>query len=239
MFIRLLFGNRDTSTRYTSRRIKIDNDIKLVIGNSIEPVFVCYTFGEENHKYLTDLGITSKLVDKRPVAWDLTTEMYRHKLEAFKLGISEYDKIVFLDWDCIATRPLPDNFWEKHLEKDHIQAVLRQYFVRKCREWRNVDIRKIPCASYLYLREDIGDELIKIWEGPVLKKAWSEERVLAYYTDMLYGGWKGIEFYKEHFEPEFFALAKKDHGIFPEKPLQVFQHYNWHEVQCLLEKRIR
>lgn len=204
-FVRTLWGIYDNTRRFYMRRAKMDNDIRLLLKNPNNTPWRTYVFGEDNLKFLSDLGVQDLvLVDKRPYIWDMDTQQFRHKLEAFKCGMQDFDEMVFLDWDCQPEKPLPADFWDVLGKKEPIQAIIRSYRKKKV-FWRNEDWRKIPCASFVYIREKgIAEALIKTWEemgGPM-----SEETPMAKFMDERLGGWKGVDFYWDHYEPDFFVL---------------------------------
>ena len=111
-FIRGLWGIYDNTKKCFERRKKIDNDIKIVLSNPYTKDFMTYVFGEDNYKYLVDKGLKCKLIDKKPIVWDMEKEQFRHKLEIFKCGMEDFDEIVFLDWDCLPVKEINKNFWE-------------------------------------------------------------------------------------------------------------------------------
>jgi hypothetical protein len=226
-FVRVLWGIYDhQGRRFYKRRTKMDNDIKLLLKNQYSKPFMTYVFGEDNFKFLKDKGFNCKLVDKKPIVWNMDKEQFRHKLEAFRLGMQDYDEIVFLDWDCHPVAPLPRNFWKVLGQKDPFQAPLRMYHRRKA-TWRRGDQRKIPCASFVYFRDkQIPQDLVDLWEK--LNRPWSEEIVMARYFDGLMDGWKGLDEYWDRFEPDFFYL---DEGrVFTPEQLKsknrCFRHFN-------------
>ena len=206
-FIRGLWGIYEhQDRRFYKRRVKLDNDIKMISLNKNAQKHVTYVFGEDNYKYLIDRGFDARLVDKRPIVWDMDKEQFRHKLEVLYQGLQEFDEIVFLDWDCTECRPLPLDFWDKLAQKEPIQAVLRQYHKKKA-PWRKIDQRKIPETSFVYIRnKEIGAELNALWEK--MGRPWSEEVVMAKYIDNRSGGWHGLEYYWEHYNPFFATWGK-------------------------------
>jgi len=204
-FIRGLWGIHDhQGRRLYKRRSKIDNDIKVLKANPWNEPFTAYVFGEDNYKFLVDEGFNAKLVDKRPIVWDIDTEQFRHKLEVLYQGMQEFDEVVFLDWDTYPIKRLPEDFWEVLSKKQPLQAILRSYKRRKAK-WRTENLKMIPCASFVYCREKkVAEDLLQLWED--MGRPWSEERVIAKYTDDLLGGWQGMEEYWNNFEPDFFYL---------------------------------
>lgn len=230
-FIRALWGIYDNERRFYLRRAKMDNDIKLLQKNKYNQSWRTYVFGQDNFKFLEDLGIQDLcLVDKKPYVWDMETQQFRHKLEVFRLGAQDFDEFVFLDWDVYPEKPLPNNFWDVLGEKQPIQAIIRGYKKIKA-EWRKEDRRKIPCASFVYFREKhIPDEIIKTWEN--MGSGMSEEIPMGKYLDDRSGGWKGIDYYWDNYEPDFFVL---DEGfVYSHEKLKTknrcFGHLNYRQV---------
>ena len=230
-FVRTLWGIYDDTRRFYMRRAKMDNDIKLLLKNPYNEPWRTYVFGEDNLKFLTDLGVKDcVLVDKRPYVWDMDTQQFRHKLEAFRYGMEDFDQMVFLDWDCQPEKPLPKDFWEVLGKKDSLQAIIRSYRRMKA-TWRKIDMRKVPCASFVYIREkQVAYDLIKKWEE--MGCPMSEETPMAKYMDDKMGGWKGLDEYWKRHEPDFFVL---DEGIvYPQELLatknRCFGHLNHRAV---------
>ncbi|MFA7219298.1 MAG: hypothetical protein WC119_02180 [Synergistaceae bacterium] len=204
-FIRALWGIYEHKERRMYKRRTIqDNNMRILKKNKMAQPFVCYTFGEDNHKFLEDQGFNSVMIDKRPIVWDMDTKQFRHKLEVLKCGLQEFDEIIFLDWDCMAIRPLPNDMWDKLYEKEPIQAILRMYH-RKKAIWRKNETRQIPEASWVYVRgAKIGDDLINAWHD--MGEPWSEEIVIAKYIDDRMGGWNR-DCYWEKYEPYIYTWA--------------------------------
>jgi len=111
------------------------------------------------------------------------------------------------------------------------------YHKRKC-FWRNSDQRKTPCAAFIYIRDkSIPDALVKTWEE--LGKPWSEETVLMKYIDDRSGGWKGEQYYWNHYEPDFFNLeqnsAYMDKSLLKTKDI-CYLHFNLRSVGGFLRQ---
>jgi len=234
-FVRGLWGVYDNTRRFFKRRSKMDDDINMVQRNRYEKSFVTYVFGDDNYKYLVDQGFKCKLVDKKPILWDMNTQQFRHKLEILKQGMQDFNEIVFLDWDCMPIKEIPKDFWDVLGKKAPLQAILRMYHRRKA-TWRKTDQRKIPCASFVYVGDkQIANDLTDLWEK--MKKPWSEEVVLGKYMDNSIGGWQGLDKYWELFEPDFFVLRQGK--VFSKELLSskfhCFDHFSMKERKAVLD----
>lgn len=236
-FVRGLWGIFDTRRHFDHRK-KLDNDFIHLKQNEFEQPFTAFVWGEDNYKQLCDHGFNCELVDKKPIVWDMEKRQFRHKIEIWRLGLQIYDEIVHLDWDTQLTEPLPEDFWDRLHEKQPIQAILRMYHRSKAKRWRTVDKRKVPCGSWVYIGEKrIGDELVDKWTE--MGQPWSEEEVLAKYTDDWVGGWKGVQTYWDHFEPPFFKLGGNC-GIYDEELINTktpcYRHFTAKDVNSDLKE---
>jgi len=237
-FIRGLWGTLGLfNNRWEARRTKIANDIKLVQSCKYDVTDMAYIFGEDNYKQLVDMGFKCKLVDKKPIVWDLTKENFRHKLEIFEQAAKDFDEYIFLDWDCVRTKELPLDFWEVMNKKSKIQASLSMYNKMKV-FWRPKDWRKVPCASFVYFREkNIASEIIKVWE--TMTDKWSEEVSMAKYMDSLMPNGFNEADYKEMFEPDFFISPMQPPKMFLEPMVKniVYTHFNCRAVTNFLTNK--
>ena len=225
-FIRALWGIYDDSNRLLARRKRMDSDMRGIKKNRFNEPFIVYVFGKDNYKHALTFGFNCVLVDENPSPFDLLTEQYRHKLEILKYAMEEdgYDEIMFVDWDCIPNKKIPVDFWDVMGKKEIIQANLQLYKRRKA-TWREKDMRKIPNAGFLYLRDkSLPSKIIEKWEeihGP------SAEPPLAKLTDEMTGGWQGIDKYWELFEPDFCNLHKM--SVYPQEKIDTknvcFKHF--------------
>jgi len=235
-FIRGIWGDITTSG---IRDGKINKDINVIKENPYAEKCVVYVFGTDNKEYLEEQGFECGLVNPNPVMWDMKKQLYRHKLDILQAAMKDFDEIVFLDWDCIPTKPLITNFWDILGQKAPFQANLFQYRTKKCL-WRNIDWRKVCNGGFLYLREKkIADEFIQKYEElskwveekriarkKVGKKLRFREEALMFddepafskWVDDYTDGWKDSETYWRLFEPEVCNLKKK--SAFPEDKLK-------------------
>lgn len=239
-FIHALWGiHEHEGRRFYKRRTKQDDDIRLKLKSPYNEPFRVYVFGEDNYAMTQELGFDSVLIDKRPIIWDMDTEQFRHKLEVFDKAMEDFDEIVFLDWDTIPVKPIPDNFWEKMEEKASFQSPLIYYRRRKAL-WRGkTDSRKLSSASFVYLRDkSISEGFIKTWED--MGRPWSEELAMSKHIDKINGGWKGMDYYWENHEPHWFALPTKYWCYTPDQyrneKERIFHHFDANESEPLLKK---
>jgi hypothetical protein len=228
-FITGLWGvhaSKDKS-HFWQRLSKCENDIKLFMLNPYAPKVKVYIFGEENFKRMVDLGFECCLIDKKPYVWDMELHQYRHKIEIWKYGCQDFDSIVFMDWDTIPIKPIPENFWSVMHQGEPIKATILQYKLKRVN--RKGHERKVSSASMVYIRGiEHVEEIIKTWEE--MEKPCKEEYPLSKYIDSRSGGWKGVEDY-----------AKNDIIYYELTPLQglpksqiVFKHFNHNGISALL-----
>ena len=235
-FIRGIWGD---VTVNGIRNGKMSRDIQAIKGNPYNSLFVVYVFGTENYEILTKEGFDCKLINKNPVHYDMSKALYRHKLDIVYEAMKDYEEIVFLDWDCVPTSTLPDNFWDKMYNKSPFQANLFQYRTKKCL-WRDSDWRKVCNGGFLYLRDkNIAEEFINNYNelsdwvekrresresrGKKLRfreeaLIFDDEPAITKWVDDDMGGWKGMDEYWEKYEPNFCNVKKK--SAFPKELLE-------------------
>jgi hypothetical protein len=214
-FVRGLWGIYSTENALIERRYKMDADIKQTIKNKFSPPSVTYVYGQENFDHLKDLGVEGlKLVSKDPYAFNLTKHQYRHKLEIYRMAMEDYDEFIYIDWDCVTRKKVPEDFWKLMGQKEYCQANLQQYKRKKC-TWRGkTDSRKVPNGGFLYIRDKkLPDEIINCWEKKT--KGNSDEPAIARAIDDRNNGWMGMDKYWDLHEPMFcnlwkFSAYKKD-----------------------------
>lgn len=208
-FVRGLWGSFDVTNRLTARRFNVANDILNIKNNKFNERFVTYVMGVDNFKILNDLGIEDVvLIDKEPFRFDLTAHQYRNKIEVIAHAFLNdgYDELVYLDWDCVPQKKLPNDFWTELGKREMFQANLQAYKKNKI-TWRQTDNQIIPNGGFLYLRnKSICELAIEKWE-PIGKPV-NDEVVWASITDDMVGGWKGRETYKNIFESMYSNLHK-------------------------------
>lgn len=79
---------------------------------------VIYAFGEKNEERLQELR--DRGYDVRHILQDLYNEqgnMYGRKLVALTLGLTDFEEVLMLDWDCVPVKPIDDKFMEYMAEK--------------------------------------------------------------------------------------------------------------------------
>jgi hypothetical protein len=199
-FIRAVWGIYDDSNRKTKRRKRIDADIANVLRNKFIEPFRVYVMGKENYEAISKQCPDCVMIDENPFRFDLIQHQYRNKLEVIQYAMEEdgYDEMVYLDWDCLPTKKLTDEFWIELGKKEVFQANLQVYHRRKCL-WRERDVRKVPNGGFIYLRDKtFPSQAIEWWNKSPCD---NDEPSWARVTDALVDGWKGIEKYWDFFEP--------------------------------------
>jgi hypothetical protein len=200
-----LWGIYSRENRVVKRRYRIDGDIRRIVANKNNEPFITYVMGKDNMKALEEKGFECRLVHDEPFMFDIRKYQYRHKLECIRVAMEEdgYDEIVYLDWDCLPTRPLPDDFWDSMSKRGVFQANLQQYKRKKCM-WRRMDRRKVPNGGFLYLADQsLPQQAIAHWEKA---KQDNDEPAWARLTDEMLGGWKGPDEYWDKFEAMYCDL---------------------------------
>ena len=248
-FVRCLWG---IPSRMYKRSAKVVNlDLEFIKYNPFDQPFTTYVFGEHNLELLNKHGIENcKLVTKEVGMYDRATvkaqgiNQYGHKLRVMLEASKDFDEFIFLDWDCMAVRPLPEEFWDSFYKKQSIQAHLRSYgmkakYIRlRGATWRDKDINKRPCASFVYMRgKEIAEKVYNTW---LEDRQRADEKTIAMVTDEMMGGWD-INKYWEMFEVDHFTLYRDAvRGFcYPKELLSkkqsTFLHMNKHTIRSLID----
>lgn len=207
-FIYGLWGNAEL----TPRRAKILTEIERWASAKLRPEpFEVYVYGEENRDWLAARDIPSMMLDTDPLVdfyqvggapepsgkgqtvWG-DCAIWRHKTGFIQAAIDRHRTVIWLDWDTVMVRPLPEDFWQKMRRGRAIQMSLVQYCRRIC-GWRRDDKRKIPVGSFVYCRDR------RIMER--VNREYAKERnavdqtIFAKVLDQMAGGWLGCDAYQE------------------------------------------
>lgn len=219
-FIRAMYGDCTT----LANNIRKDIDRAISVDNN--PDYVTYVFGEENFKFAKEINVNPVLLDKNPFIKDVAQYRFWHKLYIYNyaMNVDGYDEIVFIDWDCIPTRKLPNDFWEVLGKKEKIQGCSYSLVQQMCK-WRGHRSQKWVNGSntsinsgFLYMRDKaVPPVLLNIWEENKCLNQVNDEAPISYYIDQMMGGWVGLEKWWDLFEPEWCNLEKK--ASFPRERL--------------------
>ena len=223
-FIRTLYGNLTD---------KIKAEIEYSIKNDIEKFdfkFICYTYGEENHRFLVDHGVCSIMKSKENLIFPYEHSL-RHKLESYKYAAEDFDEFVHVDWDCNLKSKISDNIFNEMRKKGEMQACLYKWR-RLVGKWRasvkdREDIKCFANSSFLYIRNRVlPQEAIRIYDNDKLYlnrwKKQNDEMVISYLFDQLSGGWQGLEYWMKNFESEYSMQGLAP--VFLNKPNAIFYH---------------
>ncbi len=199
--VRAFWGINDASikNRIIGRKFNVDKKILQIKHNPYCKNFITYVWGKDNYSFLKNMGFKCELVYDKPYQWDLVKFQYRHKLEALKIAMKSFDKILFVDWDCVPIKEEDQEMWDILDAKQAFQANLVSYKKAKAL-WRKTydQQNKIPNAGCVYMADkNIPQKIISIWEKNMMASA---EPPMAKYCDEITGGWKGLEKYWEMFE---------------------------------------
>jgi hypothetical protein len=204
-FIRMVFGSIDNS--------KLKMEIPKILKNPFNTDYITYVWGDDNYKRLCEMGLKCKLIDSNPFPYDMTKYTFRSKLDTYRIAMEDegYDEIVYLDWDCVPTKTLPVDFWERLGQKESIQGNLYTLKQGMC-HWRTDGVRSKMSACFLYIRDKtIPSKLIKIWNDFPDVRQWRfcDELVISKYIDDVNGGWIGYDQWWDRYETIFCHLQKK------------------------------
>jgi hypothetical protein len=119
-----------------------------------------------------------------------------------------YNNVLQQDLDVLPLRPFNPDIWSVMGKKEVFQANL--YYYRKLKNWwRKIDGRKVMNGGCTYSRGSQAIEgIIKVWERPDMKDKKTVEPAMSRYCDELMGGWKGLDYYREHFEIDCCVLKR-------------------------------
>lgn len=224
-FILAFWGDH---TKSTSRSIKVRKDLVKAAdrerrGHPIDPLV--FVWGERNLAFVESLGVfRAKLVDPRPIVYRPVYRgdpSWRHKLEAWRLALAEYDQMVSIDADIRLLRPLPEDFWAWMAKRDRLQANLLCYKNYKAR-WRHTQPRRSPSAAFVYCHDPrVPEELLALYDAQPWGFRGTEETAMAWWFDREMGGWKGPAAYGRRFDPQCCVLPGRWDGLSLEKPEEV------------------
>lgn len=201
------------------RREKMDVDIQFCLQNQNQPQFTTFCFGQQNHDKLISLGIDSVLVDKEPYLY----HHYQHKVIALVKAADYFDEFVLLDWDTYPIKKIDDIFWDELRSKQKLQSSLLRYRnPRLNHRLKKADNHYCPSGGFIY----IGDSKLvqRLKEINYIKSTWSEEPSMGILTDEMSGGWQGLDYYRNNFEPDVYCLRKK--AVYSNKNPQTIYFHN-------------
>jgi len=244
-FIRLAWGDCSSNGL---RGGKLYKDICRSIEKEKFP-FVIYVLGTENYKYFTKLGFSCVLVNDSPLIFDVETQQWAHKLYLLSCAMHDYDEMVYLDWDCEPVKPIDNNIWDILNKKESFQANLFFYRTKRCL-WRENERRKTCNGGFLYIRDKtIPSKFIanynELLEWTIKQKAkrqsvgkdlrlrekcliYDDEPAMSKYVDSCMGGWQGVDYYWDHFEPDVCNLNK--HSVYDEEKLNTKENVYFRHV---------
>lgn len=225
-FIRTVFGDCRTGV--------LNEDIMRLLKSEFNDSYTTYVFGKDNLNYLQTLGLKCIMIEEKPSIFHMHGHIFRHKLEVYRYAMENdgYDQIVFLDWDLVPTKKIPDDFWQQLENKESIQGCLYSCGKKRLCRWRRNEHKSfIINASFLYIGDkSIPSKLIKIWNDFPDETCWryNDEIAISKFIDDNYGGWVGEEKWFNMFEPRFAHLERKSFFDDRVKEKDICFLHRWH-----------
>ena len=136
-FIRIFWGDLEV----------FDSKFKTQITNAAQDIQdneVVMVWGEENNKFLKDLGYTTYLISNNPWKEEFGTghHMFNHtsllhKLYAFNIAVDYFDEVLFLDWDCYKIKEYDKTFYSYLESGSPFQVPLYIYPFQAIKDLQN------------------------------------------------------------------------------------------------------
>jgi hypothetical protein len=156
-FIRSFWGNLNNFNQ--RHRIEINNASKNKDLNEM-----VYVWGDKNSNYIKSLGFeVTKMSDNETeygsdFLYDSDVYMI-HKLVAIKKGLSQFNKVIFLDWDCNQIKKI-DSLFFKLIERQDLGIQMPLYsYPKKYKEIIFKEWKEIPDKEREYVTKQ--DEYLK------------------------------------------------------------------------------
>jgi hypothetical protein len=226
-FIRCVWGDNSVypeGNLFEKNYKSLKNEYDISLKNTYLKDYVVYVLGENNYKELTNIGFNCVLVNKEPTLFDPIKRIWKHKIYLMQQAMKDFDKIIYLDWDTQPLKMITDSIWDTLSLKDDFQAPLFKYASVKMphRSKKGFGHRVLPSGAFVYIADkNIPSELLEFENADYLKNKWLDEAYYGAWTDYRYGGWKGLGFYREHFEPECVNIRR---GLFDKGENKLFGH---------------
>lgn len=235
-FIRVLWGTG--TNEQGSRHPKILWDVNRYQCSpeaaSKNPPVMCYVFGRENYEFLRSRTFHCKLLSEhpRPCAGndDPADHAWNHKIIAWQAALADFPGgIVHLDWDIMPLERIRQNYvFDRLAAKGDFGANLIQY-KQVVSPWRRkYDRRKKPSAAFVWLANAaVADGIAAAFrETCSFLKCGTEEAAMAWFLDQRNGGWRGLQYWCDHYET-FCAVMRKAWGVpvemgFQKEPLFIY-----------------
>lgn len=225
-FIYGLWGNEDL----TPRRAKILREIERWSQAKHRPQpWIVYVYGQNNRDWLDERSIpcimlhTDPLVDfyevggppepwgKGQMAWGDCSE-WRHKTEIMLRAMKQLRRpIVWLDWDTVLVKPVPDDFWRRMGQGQPVQMSIIQYRRVHC-YWRarHDGRRTVPEGAFIYCRD--RRIMSRVNRKYNKHRDVTDQAIFAMVMDEREKGWPGRDEYKElGYEPYCHTIYAQIH----------------------------
>jgi len=190
-FIRGLWGNNG----------KIVEDISNCKDNI---PYTVYCYGKDNYKHVIDLNrkdVNAILLNDDPILYDHNNnryKCYRYKLDILQAGTSDYNEIIYLDWDCNVKEY--QDVWQEMSKSQVISGCLYWWGKEIC-NWRSLRYYRhfLINTGFLYLRDK---EMAKAFINEYnINPHWDDEVPIHRVIDKRFG-FKGKRWWYNYFEPK-------------------------------------
>jgi hypothetical protein len=154
-----------------------------------------YSFDDDARSVFDNIGLASERLEDDSPACNTINGQWRRKVISMRRTLEEHEQVLWLDIDCVLTRPIPPDFWRLLARGAALQAPLQEH------DRRHAFFRQGNAARYLiggwcwYCREtSILDRLLEIMDE---HPDFIDEHALSFAIDEMTGGWQGPDHYRE------------------------------------------
>jgi hypothetical protein len=175
---------------------------------------IVFCFGRDNIKMMEERGHEIRVLSEDPVIHRESTGAtetaanWTHKIDVIEAAMKEFGDVLWTDWDVAQLRPLDEGFEDMVSGGPSVQSSLTGYR-RKYASWRSGNRNCLPAGAWLFYRGDSrGAEVLELVRrflpftlNRLGENHYHDEHALAMAAEELSGGWRGIDWWEENYEP--------------------------------------
>lgn len=213
-FVRALWGDAKPGTRAAKIWADVSEYQYEHRHRQSMPPCINYVFGNENAAFIERCQLGEvRLLSPDPMPFATAGDMlaWNHKHIAMRAAFDDgLDSIVYMDWDVAAVGLVPidsEAVFRKLAEKHEFQGCLIQYKKGRHAPWRGRDHNLVPAGAFMYLGSrwvlNSLEEAYRVTTypgSPGYATLGDDECASAWYTDYIWGGWRGVEHWEKHHE---------------------------------------